>query len=93
VTAAGFPADFTGDSWALAVMAVVAVYSAADGTVRTLTVPMPGGGLAVTAVLDSRTVIFSRGQGSCADDHYGPVRGGGNRCGPDDGTGNNAINR
>ena len=68
-TAAGFPADFIGvSSAATAVMAVVAVYSAADGhLIRTLTVPMPGGGPGGPQLSpDGRTVIFSRGQGSCA---------------------------
>ena len=69
VTAAGFPADFIGVSWATTpVMAVVAVYSAADGhLIRNLTVPMPGGGLGDPRLSpDGRTVIFSRGQGTCA---------------------------
>ena len=45
VTAAGFPADFVGDSWSVGTMDVVAVYSATDGhLIRKLTVPAPGGG-------------------------------------------------
>jgi hypothetical protein len=45
VTAAGFPADFVGDLPGVGTMDVVAVYSATDGhLIRTLTVPMPGGG-------------------------------------------------
>jgi len=68
VTAAGFPADFTGDSWSVGSSDVVAVYSAADGhLIRKLTVPMPGGGPGGPRLSpDGRTVIFSRGQGSCA---------------------------
>jgi WD40-like Beta Propeller Repeat len=68
VTAAGFPADFTGDSWSVGSSDVVAVYSAADGhLIRKLTVPMPGGGPGGPRLSpDGRTVIFARGQGSCA---------------------------
>jgi hypothetical protein len=68
VTAAGFPADFTGDSWSVGTSDVVAVYSATDGhLIRKLTVPMPGGGPGGPRLSpDGRTVIFARGQGSCA---------------------------
>jgi len=97
VTAAGFPADFIGVSWATtATMAVVAVYSTADGhLIRTLTVPMPGGGLGDPRLSpDGRTVIFSRGQGSCAQTiDMVPFRGGREQVlVPMTGTGNNAIN-
>jgi hypothetical protein len=68
LTAAGFPADFIGDSWSAGTTDVVAVYSTADGhLIRTLTVPMPGGGPGGPRLSpDGRTVIFARGQGSCA---------------------------
>jgi WD40-like Beta Propeller Repeat len=96
VTAAGFPADFIGVSWATTpVMAVVAVYSAADGhLIRTLTVPMPGGGPGDPRLSpDGRTVIFSRGQGSCAQTiDTVPFRGGREQVLiPMTGTGNNGI--
>jgi hypothetical protein len=96
VTDAGFPADFTGVSWATtATMAVVAVYSATDGhLIRKLTVPMPGGGLGDPRLSpDGRTVIFSRGQGSCAQTiDTVPFRGGREQVlVPMTGTGNNAI--
>ena len=47
---------------------MVAVYSATDGRlIRTLTVPMPGGGPGGPRLSpDGRTVIFVRGTGSCA---------------------------
>ena len=96
VTAAGFPADFIGVSWATTpVMAVVAVYSAADGhLIRTLTVPLPGGGLGDPRLSpDGRTVIFSRGQGTCAQT-IDTVRFRGGReqvLIPMTGTGNNGI--
>lgn len=97
VTAAGFPADFIGVSWATTpVLAVAAVYSAADGhLIRTLTVPMPGGGLGDPRLSpDGRTVIFSRGQGSCAQTiDTVPFRGGREQVLISmTGTGNNAIN-
>jgi len=97
VTAAGFPANFIGVSWATTpVLAVVAVYSAADGhLIRTLTVPMPGGGLGDPRLSpDGRTVIFSRGQGSCAQTiDTVPFRGGREQVLISmTGTGNNAIN-
>jgi hypothetical protein len=62
--AADFPADFV----AVGADGVVAVYSAADGAlIRTLTVPMPGGGPGGPRLSpDGRTVIFSRGTGTCA---------------------------
>jgi hypothetical protein len=62
--AADFPADFVAVSGA----GVVAVYSAADGhLIRTLTVPMPGGGPGGPQLSpDGRTVIFARGTGTCA---------------------------
>ena len=96
-TGAGFPADFIGvSSAATAVMAVVAVYSAADGRlIRKLTVPMPGGGPGGPRLSrDGRTVIFSRGQGSCAQTiDTVPFRGGREQVLiPMTGTGNNAIN-
>jgi hypothetical protein len=78
-TAAGFPADFVGDSPGVGTMDVVAVYSAADGhLIRTLTVPMPGGGPGTPRLSpDGHTVIFSRGQGSCAQTiDTVPFRGG-----------------
>ena len=97
VTAAGFPADFIGVSWATTpVMAVEAVYSATDGhLIRKLTVPMPGGGLGDPRLSpDGRTVIFSRGQGTCAQTiDTVPFRGGREQVlVPMTGTGNNAIN-
>jgi WD40-like Beta Propeller Repeat len=97
VTAAGFPADFIGVSWATTpVLAVVAVYSAADGhLIRKLTVPLPGGGMGVPRLSpDGRTVIFSRGQGSCAQTiDTVPFRGGREQVlVPMTGTGNNAVN-
>jgi WD40-like Beta Propeller Repeat len=79
VAAAGFPADFVGDSPGAGTMDVVAVYSATDGhLIRTLTVPMPGGGPGIPRLSpDGRTVIFSRGQGSCAQTiDTVPLRGG-----------------
>jgi len=96
VTAAGFPADFIGVSWATTpVVAVVAVYSATDGhLIRKLTVPMPGGGLGDPRLSpDGRTVIFSRGQGSCAQTiDTVPFRGGREQVLVSmTGTGNNAI--
>jgi hypothetical protein len=62
--AADFPADFV----AVGADGVVAVYSAADSAlIRTLTVPMPGGGPGAPQLSpDGRTVIFSRGTGTCA---------------------------
>lgn len=69
VTAAGFPADFIGVSWATtATSATISVSSATDGhLIKKLTVPMAGGGLGDPRLSpDGRTVIFSRGQGSCA---------------------------
>lgn len=95
-TAAGFPADFVGVSPATtATTAVVAVYSAADARlIRKLTVPMPGGGLGDPQLSpDGRTVIFSRGQGSCAQTiDTVPFRGGREQVlVPMTGTGNNAI--
>jgi len=97
VAAAGFPADFIGVSWATtAVTAVVAVYSAADGhLIRKLTVPLPGGGVGAPRLSpDGRTVIFSRGQGSCAQTIDTVPLGGGREqvLVPMTGTGNNAIN-
>ena len=97
VTAADFPADFIGVSWATTpVMAVVAVYSATGGhLIRKLTVPMPGGGLGDPRLSpDGRTVIFSRGQGTCAQTiDTVPFRGGREQVlVPMTGTGNNAIN-
>ncbi len=97
VTAAGFPADFIGVSWATTpVMAVEAVYSATDGhLIRKLTVPMPGGGLGDPRLSpDGRTVIFSRGQGTCAQTiDTVPFRGGREQVlVPMTGTGTNAIN-
>ncbi len=96
VTAAGFPADFVGvSSAATAVMAVVAVYSAADGRlIRTLTVPLAGGGPGGPLLSpDGRTVIFSRGQGSCARTiDTVPFRGGREQVlVPMTGTGNSAV--
>jgi hypothetical protein len=93
---AGFPADFIGVSWATTpVMAVAAVYSAADGhLIRNLTVPMPGGGLGDLRLSpDGRTVIFSRGQGTCAQTiDTVPFRGGREQVLiPMTGTGNNGI--
>jgi hypothetical protein len=66
--AAGFPADFVGVSPGIGTTDVVAVYSAADGRlIRALTVPLPGGGPGTPRLSpDGRTVIFARGQGSCA---------------------------
>jgi hypothetical protein len=67
VTAAGFPADFIGVSPCCGTSDVVAVYSATDGhLIRKLTVPMPGGGPLAPMSADGRTLIFARGQGSCA---------------------------
>lgn len=96
MTAAGFPAAFVGVSWAAtATAAVAAVYSAADGhLIRKLTVPMPGGGLGIPRLSpDGRTVIFSRGQGSCAQTiDTVPFRGGREQVlVPMTGTGNNAV--
>jgi WD40-like Beta Propeller Repeat len=64
---AGFPADFIGIS-SLGGDGVVAVYSAVGGSlIRTLTAPMPGGGPGGPQLSpDGRTVIFSRGTGTCA---------------------------
>jgi hypothetical protein len=97
VTGAGFPADFIGVAPATtASTAVMAVYSAASGhLIRTLTVPMPGGGVGVPQLSpDGRTVIFSRGQGSCAQTiDTVPFRGGRERVlVAMTGTGNHAIN-
>ena len=76
-------------------MAVVAVYSAADGhLIRTLTVPMPGGGLGDPRLSpDGRTVTFSRGQGTCAQSiDTVPFRGGREQVLiPMTGTGSNGI--
>jgi hypothetical protein len=95
VTAAGFPADFAGDSPGAGTMDVVAVYSAADGhLIRNLTVPMPGGGPGTPRLSpDGRTVVFSRGQGSCAQTiDTVPFRGGREQVlVPMTGTGNNAT--
>ena len=95
VTAAGFPADFVGVSPGVGTMDVVAVYSATDGhLIRTLTVPMPGGGPGDPRLSpDGRTVIFARGQGSCARTiDTVPFRGGREQVLiPMTGTGNNAI--
>jgi hypothetical protein len=95
VTAAGFPADFTGDSWSVGSSDVVAVYSAADGDlIRKLTVPMPGGGPGGPRLSpDGRAVIFARGQGSCARTiDTVPFRGGREQVlVPMTGTGDNAI--
>ena len=96
VTAADFPADFIGVSPAsTASTAVVAVYSATDGhLIRKLTVPMPGGGMGYPRLSpDGHTVIFSRGQGSCAQTiDTVPVRGGREQVlVPMTGTGDNAI--
>ena len=68
VTAAGFPADFIGVSPCCGTSDVVAVYSATDGhLIRTLTVPMPGGGPGSPQLSpDGRTLIFVRGTGTCA---------------------------
>jgi WD40-like Beta Propeller Repeat len=93
--AAGFPADFVGVSSGVGTTDVVAVYSAADGRlIRTLTVPLPGGGPGTPRLSpDGRTVIFARGQGSCARTidtvpfHGGPEQ----VLVPMTGTGNNAI--
>ena len=65
--AADFPADFVGISYPGGV-GVVAVYSATNGRlIRTLTVPMPGGGPGGPQLSpDGRTVIFVRGTGTCA---------------------------
>jgi hypothetical protein len=95
--AAGFPADFIGVSWATTpVLSVVAVYSATDGhLIRKLTVPAPGGGMGAPWLSpDGRTVIFSRGQGSCAQTiDTVPFRGGREQVLiPMTGTGNNAVN-
>jgi len=93
VTAAGFPADFAGVS---PDFGTVAVYSATDGhLIRTLTVPMPGGGPGTPRLSpDGRTVIFSRGQGSCAQTiDTVPFRGGRELVlVPMAGIGNNATN-
>ena len=95
VAAAGFPADFIGDSWSVGTMDVVAVYSTTDGhLIRKLTVPMPGGGPGGPLLSpDGRTVIFARGQGSCARTiDTVPFRGGREQVlVPMTGTGNNAI--
>jgi hypothetical protein len=95
VTAAGFPADFTGDSWSVGSSDVVAVYSAADGhLIMKLTVPLPGGGPGGPRLSpDGRTVIFARGQGSCARTiDTIPFRGGREQVlVPMTGTGDNAI--
>lgn len=95
VTAAGFPADFVGVSSGVGTMDVVAVYSATDGhLIRKLTVPMPGGGPDTPLLSpDGRTVIFSRGQGSCARTiDTVPFRGGREQVlVPMTGTGNNAT--
>jgi hypothetical protein len=66
VTAGGFPAEFIGVS--RADTPIMAVYSATDGhLIRKLTLPLPGGGLRDLRLSpDGRTVIFSRGEGSCA---------------------------
>jgi len=92
-TAAGFPADFAGVS---PDFGTVAVYSATDGhLIRTLTVPMPGGGPGTPRLSpDGRTVIFSRGQGSCAQTiDTVPFRGGREQVlVPMTGSGNNATN-
>jgi hypothetical protein len=94
-TAAGFPADFIGDSWAVGSSDVVAVYSAADGhLIRKLTVPMPGGGPGEPRLSpDGRTVVFSRGLGTCAQTiDTVPFRGGREQVLiPMTGTGNNGI--
>jgi hypothetical protein len=95
--AAGFPAEFIGVSWATSpVSAVVAVYSATGGhLIRKLTVPMPGGGMGDPRLSpDGRTVIFSRGQGSCAQTiDTVPFRGGREQVLiPMTGSGNNAVN-
>jgi hypothetical protein len=95
VTAAGFPADFIADSWSVGSGDVVAVYSATDGhLIRKLTVPMPGGGPGTPRLSpDGRTVIFARGQGSCARTiDTVPFRGGREQVlVPITGTGNNAV--
>ncbi len=95
VTAAGFPAGFVGVSPGVGTMDVVAVYSATDGhLIRTLTVPMPGGGPGDPRLSpDGRTVIFARGQGSCARTiDTVPFRGDREQVLiPMTGTGNNAI--
>jgi hypothetical protein len=94
-SAASFPADFIADSWAVGSSDVVAVYSAANGRlIRKLTVPMPGGGPGAPQLSpDGRTVIFSRGQGTCAQTiDTVPFRGGREQVLiPMTGTGNNAI--
>jgi hypothetical protein len=77
MAAAGFPAEFIGVS--RATTPIMAVYSATDGhLIRKLTGPMPGGGLRDLRLSpDGRTVIFSRGQGSCAQTiNTVPFRGG-----------------
>jgi hypothetical protein len=95
VTAAGFPAAFVGVSSDAGTSDVVAVYSATDGhLIRKLTVPMPGGGPFDPRLSpDGRTVIFGRGQGSCAQTiDTVPFRGGREQVlVPMTGTGNNAI--
>ena len=95
VTAAGFAADFIGVSWGGGTGDVVAVYSATDGhLIRKLTVPMPGGGpFSPRLSRDGRTVIFDRGQGTCAQTiDTVPFRGGREQVlVPMSGTGNNAI--
>ena len=95
VTAAGFPADFVGVSSGVGTMDVVAVYSATNGhLIRTLTMPMPGGGPGTPRLSpDGRTMIFARGQGSCARTiDTVPFHGGREQVLiPMTGTGNNAI--
>jgi hypothetical protein len=94
VAVAGFPADFIGVSPCCGTSDVLAVYSATDGhLVRKLTVTMPGGGPLAPMSTDGRTLIFARGQGSCARTiDTVPLRGGREQVlVPMTGAGNNAI--
>jgi hypothetical protein len=95
VTVAGFPADFLGVSPCCGTSDVVAVYSATNAhLIRELTVPMPGGGPGRPLLSpDGRTVMFARGQGSCARTiDTVPLRGGREQVlVPMTGTGDNAI--
>ncbi len=94
-TTVAFPADMIGDSPGGGTSDVVAVYSTANGhLIRKLTEPMPGGGPSAPRLSpDGRTVIFARGQGSCAQTvNTVPFRGGRERVLiPMTGTGSNAV--
>lgn len=94
VSAAGFPASFIGVSSCCGTSDVLAVYSATDAhLIRQLTVPMPGGGPLAPMSRNGRTLIFARGQGSCATTiDTVPVGGGREQVlVPMRGTGNNAV--